>query len=58
VISFFQKGKPLKKGFALLEIADIQSRPRCQTYHRFLKWMIFSPERMLPQVLKAILRKV
>jgi hypothetical protein len=25
---------------------------------RFLRWMIFSPERMLSQVLKAILRKV
>jgi len=24
-----KKGKPLKKGFALLKIADMKSRPRC-----------------------------
>jgi hypothetical protein len=36
-----QKGKPLKKGFAQLKIADMQSG-LSQTYHWFWKWMIFS----------------
>jgi hypothetical protein len=53
-----QKGKPLKKGLALLEIVDMQSGPRCQTYPRFLGWLIFSPERMLSQVLKAVFGRV
>jgi hypothetical protein len=29
-----------------------------QTYHRFLKRLIFSPERMLSQVLKEVLGRV
>jgi len=37
--------------------ADISLGPR-QTYRRFFKWMIFSSERMLSQVLKAVLGRV
>jgi len=44
-ISYFlqncKKGNPPKIGFALLKIADMQSRPRCQTYRRFFGQMIF-----------------
>jgi hypothetical protein len=35
----------------LTEIADLQSEASvdCQTYHRFLRWLIFSPERRISQ---------
>jgi len=36
----------------------IKKAARCQTYHRLLRWIIFSPEWMLSQVLKVVLGRV
>jgi len=52
------KRQTLRNGFSLLKIADMQSGPRCQTYHRFLRWMIFLPGWMLSQVLKVAIGRV
>jgi hypothetical protein len=30
-------------------------RLSCQTYHRFLRWMIYSPERMVSQITLIVL---
>jgi len=34
----------------------IQKDDRCQTYHRLLRWMIFSPEWMVSQIHSDILQ--
>jgi len=38
-----QKKQTFQKGSALLKITDMESGLRCQTYPRFLRWIIFSP---------------
>jgi hypothetical protein len=48
-----QKRQILQNGFALLKIADMQSRPRCQTYSRFLRWLIFAPYDRIPEYLSG-----
>jgi hypothetical protein len=43
----------------LFLFSDLSTKPKVgQTYHRFLRRMISSPERMLSQVLKAVLGRI